>query len=107
MVAHLEGGGLMLVRGGCCNPLQAQFDVLQRPTLDGKGCWILRDKGPWTVHPTITNDVEWVVHALANLGLKDGQQVFYFDSEGMLDEILHEGGRFKGFRAGPSIRPAP
>ena len=63
------------------------------------GSLVLQDIGPWNTCPTITNDVENVVYDLAHvLGrLKPGQRLFYYDSEGVLDEIIHEGGKFVRF----------
>ena len=57
----------------------------------------LRDVGPWDRYLTITNGAEDVVEALcARLGKRG---LFYYDGDGQLDEIVHEGGRFVGFKA--------
>lgn len=59
---------------------------------------VIRDDGPWELYPTITNNAEDVITDLWNNGfLKDGRRVFYYDSEGDLDELRHEGPRFTGF----------
>ena len=64
---------------------------------------VIEDVGPWDKFPTVTNDVENVVFDLFDRGeLYDGRELFYIDSEGVMDEILHEEGIFKGFR--PSKR---
>lgn len=60
---------------------------------------VIRDVGPWDRYQTVTNAVELVVKQLTALEfLHDGRRLFYYDSSGDLDEIVHEGGRFKGFR---------
>lgn len=59
----------------------------------------LRDLGPWDSFPTVTNDVEYVVRDLYEKEiLKKGVKLYYHDSEGGFDEILHRGGVFRGFR---------
>lgn len=59
---------------------------------------IIRDEGPWDRHPTVTNDAENVVKELApQLG---SRRLLYIDSEGDMDELAHEHGRFIGFRPG-------
>jgi hypothetical protein len=61
----------------------------------------IRDLGPWSKHPTVTNDAEAVVKRLVRHGiLKAGMRLFYYDSEGRLDEILHDGEKFTGFAPG-------
>ncbi|MEN6560886.1 MAG: hypothetical protein ABFD52_08945 [Acidobacteriota bacterium] len=64
---------------------------------------VIRDIGPWDEHPSVTNDVEAVVQELVAEGhLREGQQLYYFDSDGQLDEILVKDGRFLGFAPGPA-----
>lgn len=58
----------------------------------------LQDGGPWDVHPTITNDAEWVVEQMARH--LQGRRLFYFDSEGDKGELLVDGGKFSGFGLG-------
>ncbi len=59
---------------------------------------VIRDLGPWDKHPTITNDAEHVVARLfAATELRPGQRLFYWDSEGILTEIILSGNKFKGF----------
>ena len=88
---------------------RARYDILQKPDDQGRGPWILSDIGPWDKYPPITSDVEYVVDDLYCIhGLRNGERVFYFDSERNLDEILHENGKFKGFKPGPwSSTPEP
>ena len=63
---------------------------------------VIRDIGPWDQFWTITNATESVIEELYAQGkLEDGQMLLYYDSEGSLDELLHENGRFVGFKAGP------
>lgn len=59
---------------------------------------LIRDIGPWTQHPTVTNDAKGVVQRLARAGyLPNGRRLFYFDSENHMDEILVKNGCFAGF----------
>ena len=63
----------------------------------------IRDVGPWSRFPTVTNGAEAVVDELVASGLLgDGQRRFYFDSEGACDEIVVARGKFVEFRAGAS-----
>jgi hypothetical protein len=73
----------------------ARFDVIE----DTLQHVIIRDLGPWDIFLTITNDAEQVVQKLASyLG---GRRLFYIDSEGEMDELLVEDGKFAGFAPGP------
>ncbi len=64
----------------------------------------IRDVGPWDKYPTVTNDVENVVRELAAEGhLHNGRRLFYYDSDGVLDEILVKDGVFVGFAPGPAV----
>jgi YD repeat-containing protein len=57
---------------------------------------VIRDLGPWDRHPTVTNDAAWVVANLHTVLRR--RRLFYYDSEGRLDEIIvTDGGRFAGF----------
>jgi hypothetical protein len=56
---------------------------------------VIRDLGPWTKHPTVTNDAEQVVAGLGSW--LNGRRLLYYDSEGELGELKHEGTRFTGF----------
>jgi hypothetical protein len=58
------------------------------------------DTGPWDQHRTITNDPEWVIETLANDHALGDRRLFYKDSEGQIDELLHAAGRFTGYKAG-------
>lgn len=66
---------------------------------------ILRDLGPWSKHPTITNDAANVVaDLLPRLG---GRRLLYIDSEGSVDELVVKDGKFSHFAPGQSdfMRP--
>jgi hypothetical protein len=50
---------------------------------------------------SVTNDAEAVVREL-HLGGLGKRRLFYYDSFGVLDEILHDGkGNWLGFKPGP------
>lgn len=58
----------------------------------------IKDVGPWDIFPSVTNSAEEVVEDLLTTGfLMPGMQLFYYDSEGVLDEILIMENRFAGF----------
>ena len=60
---------------------------------------ILRDLGPWSKYLTITNGAEEVIEELNALGrLTNKKRVLYYDSDGFLDEIAHQDGKFRGFK---------
>ncbi len=58
-------------------------------------CVLIRDVGPWTQHPTVTNAAERVVEILAPK--LRGRQLEYYDSEGQRDQLLIKNGKFAGF----------
>lgn len=60
---------------------------------------VIKDEGPWDKFKTVTNDAENVVETLIKAGLlTEGRPLYYFDTEGQLDEILIEDKHFIGFR---------
>ncbi len=60
---------------------------------------VIADVGDHRRAPTVTNDVEAVVRALHDRHALGARRLFYYDSAGDLDEIVHDGGgRFLGFR---------
>jgi hypothetical protein len=66
-----------------------------------RGQVIIEDIGPWDEHTSVTNDAENVVRELTAAGfIDDGRRLFYYDSEGRLDEILVKDGIFIGFAPG-------
>ena len=83
------------------NFIITEDDFLQKQAL------VIRDVGPWDKYPTVTNDAEGVVARLHSEGrLPAGRRLFYIDSDGQKDELLHEKGVFKGFAPGPRERSA-
>lgn len=70
---------------------EAAFEVVE----EDAGKVVLRDVGPWSSHPTVTNDAEQVVERMApRVG---SRRLLYYDSEGELTELKHDGPRFTGF----------
>jgi hypothetical protein len=50
---------------------------------------------------TVTNDPEYIVEQLyLDFGITDETRIFYEDSEGQVDELLHNGNKFRGFKFG-------
>ena len=50
---------------------------------------------------SVTNDAEYIVEQLyLEYDLTDETRIFYEDSEGIIDELLHSGKKFKGFKPG-------
>ena len=63
---------------------------------------VIRDIG-WRDHMSVTNDAEAVVEDLWNKGkLSNHRQLFYYDSSGDLDELVHTHGIFVRFQLGPN-----
>jgi hypothetical protein len=63
---------------------------------------LIQDVGPWDAHLSVTNDAENVILTLVAQGrLPAGRRLFYFDSDGQLDELLIKDGLFAGFAPGP------
>ena len=59
---------------------------------------VIRDIGPWETHLSVTNAAEQVTRELFQGGkLANGRRLFYYDSEGLLDELVHKEGRFVRF----------
>ena len=66
---------------------------------------VIRDLGPWDQHLSVTNDAENVTAELFMKGkLYGSRRLFYFDSDGIKDEIVHRGGIFLAFAPGPALR---
>lgn len=66
-----------------------------------RGRLVIHDIGPWDQFRTITNAAELVILELAASGLLwNGRKLFYLDSSGDRDELLHFDGQFVGFRPG-------
>lgn len=82
------------------NRRHANYLVLDRDALlAGMPAFVIRDVGPWDSFPTVTNDAEWVVEQLAPE--LEGRRLFYYDSDGELDELVIVDGRFSGYAPGP------
>lgn len=94
--ALMERGGKALFRGMEAPADHARFDILAVTD----ELTLIRDIGPWTEHPSVTNDAENVVRVIAASWLQPGARLFYFDSGGRLDELLVQSGRFAGFAPG-------
>lgn len=66
---------------------------------------VLRDRNQGM---SITNDADNLVMHLANEGLiRSNTALYYYDSEGQLDQILHDGHKFFGFAPSPLFRNEP
>jgi hypothetical protein len=69
---------------------------------DPGGPLYIKDVGPWDQYKSVTNAAEVVIEELYASGkLWHGRRLLYFDSEGELDEIVHDKGRFARFAPGP------
>lgn len=69
---------------------------------EGNNSLVIADVGDHSRVPTITNDAEAVVADLHASGLLGEKHLYYHDSEGTLDQLLHDGqGHFVGFAPGP------
>ena len=56
---------------------------------------------------SVTNDVENLVAHLFSKGMiQNRTSLLYYDTEGSLDRILHQNGKFVGFAPGPRNREA-
>ncbi len=65
---------------------------------------VIRDRNELG-HLSVTNDAEAVVAYLFRAGtLRDGRRLFYYDTDGNLDELLIKDGKFAGFAPGPNPR---
>jgi len=76
---------------------KAEFSI----QVDAPGYVYIIDTGHNHGKRTITNDAENVVSELYGLidDLKS-KRIFYLDSDGRIDEIIHSAGRFVTFKAG-------
>jgi hypothetical protein len=85
---------------------EANFEIVS----DEPTYVVIRDIGPWDKHPTVTNAAEGVVARLAPAlagEYNENRRLFYYDSNGQLDEMLVDHGRFAGFRpGGPHENPS-
>lgn len=76
---------------------KANYQIVIEKSADDK--LVINDIGPWPEYMTVTNCAEQVVEELYEKGLlPPGRKLYYYDSDGNLDELLHDGaGRFQGF----------
>jgi hypothetical protein len=88
-----QRGPLSGVRGGPRR--HARFSMIHS---DDRSVTI-RDEGPWSYHPTVTNDAEWVVASM--LSIVGKRRLFYIDSDGRLGELIIKNRRFASFAPGP------
>jgi len=78
--------------------MHAEFQLQKHES--GKYIFI-RDIGHNNGRKTVTNDAEYVVKLLyKEYEITDETRIFYDDSDGRIDELLHSGTRFTGFKAG-------
>ena len=75
--------------------MRVSYSIVKRT----KDLLVLRDEGPWDLYMTVTNAADSVVEELPATGvLNEGQRLLYYDSEGLLDEIVFENGEFVRFQ---------
>jgi hypothetical protein len=78
--------------------MRARYDIIEST----KDYVAISDTGDHTMHTTVTNDAEAVVDDLAHRLMENGvplpKHIIYLDTDGTWDELLHEGGKFVGFR---------
>ena len=84
---------------------RALFNFCDVPDTLPAGAVVIKDVGHDKGHPSITNDAENVVDSvlrvLNSLGDPPNTRIFYYDSDGRLDELCHADGRFTKFKPGP------
>jgi predicted peptidase len=68
--------------------------------MDVKNTFILIKDAGHNTHKSVTNDVETVLSELASKYNIAHRRIFYIDSLGATDEIIHNGKDFMGFRSG-------
>lgn len=79
-------------------PLRASFEVVGLYRCGFFNALVIRDLG---IGLTVTNDAEAVVWNLRDR-LNRNTRLFYYDSWGSLDELVHDGeGKFLRFATGP------
>ena len=90
----------MSERWGLLKPGQANYETVEVTPAR----IVLRDLGPWDKYMTITNAAESVIEELSRSHLLVGdRRVFYYDSEGTLDELLVKDEQFAGFKYCPAL----
>ncbi len=86
--------------------MKARIEFCVAPPTVPQGSIVIRDVGHAEGRPSITNDAEAVVAAMLRImdALGDPREttrVFYIDSDGQMDELVHDGAMFTGFKVGP------
>jgi hypothetical protein len=76
----------------------AEFSVIYNTPF----CVLIKDISH-TYAKTVTNDVEYVLQKLNAILDIQNRRVFYIDSSGKQNEIVHSGGRFKCFKPARGI----
>jgi hypothetical protein len=79
----------------------AVFEIVNGSGVDNAPYVYIIDRGNGNNCKTVTNDAAWVVQELDDLieGFEN-KRLFYMDSDGRIDEILHNGNHFTTFKAG-------
>jgi hypothetical protein len=72
---------------------KACFDVLK----ETPDFIYIKDIGQYR---SVTNDAEYVIGKLSEENNLGNRRVFYIDSDGQIDELLHKADRFTGFKPG-------
>jgi hypothetical protein len=67
---------------------------------ENHGYIYIMDTGHYSSCRTVTSDVKWVLDELETRCDISNKRIFYMDSDGQIDEILHKGKIFIDFRAG-------
>jgi hypothetical protein len=76
----------------------AEFSVIT----DNPSYILIKDVG-YIRSKTVTNDVEYVLEKLNAILNIQNRRVFYIDSDGEQDEIVHSRGRFKCFKSARGV----
>lgn len=73
------------------------FKILE----DGEDVILIRDMSNVVIAPSITNAAEIVVEQIYGMGILGYKRLFYIDTMGGVDELLHnDRGVFMGFKYG-------
>ena len=88
---------------------KAKFEFAPIPAGLNPASIVIRDIGYSDGYATVTNDAEAVVAALLRIAVQLGEPIgpnlppiYYYDSDGALDQLEHDGTAFTGFKPGPA-----
>lgn len=88
---------------------KSKFDFADVPSTVPANSIVIRDIGHREGYASITNDAEGTVQTVLRLCRRLGETVshntpplYYYDSDGRLDQLEHDGDGFLGFKAGPA-----